>query len=292
MNFDPVLLLSSMHPKSARPTRRLAAWLLACAPAPVTSRPPAAHPAAATSTSIGHLSPESSASSTRPPQSSGTAQPASPTSTRQAEPPSADCRPADAITLDDVGQERCITGTVVRAYNATDASYVDLGAAFYLLSYDLDLSAISAGACLELTDEIGQLGQSPVIVVVNANPPAACGQAQTIRLPRRPPAGDISPTRAGSEPPTSTQPPSPTWTPQPTATSTPLPPPTQAPPPPPPPPPPNCDPPIRQFASRRPHRIWIAARFPIDASRSYGRTHMGSTATETESGARVDSLAS
>jgi hypothetical protein len=190
--------------------------------------------------SAGYSLPETIGATATTPPASKQQQPAkpnpvipdTPTTAPSATSPAADCTPAENITASDVGTALCATGTVRRTWQDAQASYLDFGSAFYLVSYDLDLTVIQHGTCLMVSNTVKQLASHPIMVVPHTAPPTDC-RGQALPLGRNiPPAGkvpgktpataspDTADTTATETPgPTATTPPTPT-TPPPTATPT------------------------------------------------------------------------
>jgi hypothetical protein len=115
---------------------------------------------------------------TRRPIASAT--PAIPTSTPTVAPsetPESTCRDFSTVTLEDVGLEMCVQGTVINVVennNSTLIVFSNEVGAFYLVTYDVIWPDGSEGICYQVTGEIQRLLSNPVIVFGYNNLPEEC----------------------------------------------------------------------------------------------------------------------
>jgi hypothetical protein len=119
------------------------------------------------------------------------------------------CIPAADVTTNDVGGLLCVTGTVKRAYATDQATFAEFGTPFYLLSYELDLTAIPRGVCVEATGKVQQVGSHAVIVVSHKAPPTDCAVHAYLTLPRFSGVGSPSANQSNPPPQPVNQPPPP-----------------------------------------------------------------------------------
>ena len=87
------------------------------------------------------------------------------------------CLDFSTITLDQIGEEVCVQGTVIEVIeNLSDTlilfSYNQ--GSFYLVTYDVDWPEGTIGTCYQVTGEIQRLLSSPVIVFGYNNLPTEC----------------------------------------------------------------------------------------------------------------------
>jgi hypothetical protein len=97
--------------------------------------------------------------------------PASPT------PEGSACLPVESVTLEQVGETVCITGTVIRSYEKDNIFFIIFAEkpdAFYMLSYDQVWSPAKPGVCVIATGEIKQLVGKPVMVFGYQNELEVC----------------------------------------------------------------------------------------------------------------------
>lgn len=88
-----------------------------------------------------------------------------------------DCLSWNQVSLDQVGGEVCVSGSVYASYAAEGATFVVFDieeGSFFLLSYDQDLSRLSSETCISVEGKVEQLGQSPVIVLGTRDEIADC----------------------------------------------------------------------------------------------------------------------
>lgn len=91
--------------------------------------------------------------------------------------PQSTCRDFSTITLEEVGLELCVQGTVINVVeNAANTLIVfsNEAGALYLVSYDVTWPEGTIGACYQVTGEIQRLLSSPVIVFGYQNLPTEC----------------------------------------------------------------------------------------------------------------------
>jgi hypothetical protein len=81
------------------------------------------------------------------------------------------------INLDDVGETMCVRG-IINGLEEREVGFIvyfsDDRGIFYLLSYDLVWDRAELGDCIQVTGEIQQLGNTPVIVFSWNNLPEFC----------------------------------------------------------------------------------------------------------------------
>jgi hypothetical protein len=87
------------------------------------------------------------------------------------------CISATQVSLSDVGNELCITGTVARTFEKDGIFYVafdDQRGSLYLVSYEGAGKTIQVGDCLILTGPVKQVGTRPVILLTWAMKIQSC----------------------------------------------------------------------------------------------------------------------
>jgi hypothetical protein len=93
------------------------------------------------------------------------------------ETPESTCRDFSTVTLEDVGQEMCVQGTVIEVIeNISDTLIIfsyEAGS-LYLVTYDVAWPDATEGTCYQATGEIQRLLSSPVIVFGYNNLPTEC----------------------------------------------------------------------------------------------------------------------
>ena len=91
--------------------------------------------------------------------------------------PESTCRDFSTVTLEDVGQDLCVQGTVINVVenegNTLIVFSVDAGT-FYLITYDVAWPDGTIGTCYQVTGEVMRLLSSPVIVFGYQNLPVEC----------------------------------------------------------------------------------------------------------------------
>jgi hypothetical protein len=90
------------------------------------------------------------------------------TTTPKSEIVNMDCKFWSDITLQEIGQELCVYGTIYNVNNKDKVFYLTFGnkmGALYLLSYDWVLPDVKVGDCVQVTAKIDRLGNNPVIVL-------------------------------------------------------------------------------------------------------------------------------
>jgi hypothetical protein len=91
--------------------------------------------------------------------------------------PESTCQDFSTVTLEDVGQEMCVQGTVIEVIeNIGDTLIIfsyDAGS-LYLVTYDVTWPDGTEGTCYQATGEIQRLLSSPVIVFGYNNLPTEC----------------------------------------------------------------------------------------------------------------------
>lgn len=100
--------------------------------------------------------------------------PTIPTPTETAE---SSCRDFSTLTLDNVGEELCVQGTVVEVIETAGNTLILFGynpGSFYLVTYDVDWPDGTIGTCYQVTGEVQRLLSSPVIVFGYNNLPMEC----------------------------------------------------------------------------------------------------------------------
>ncbi len=108
------------------------------------------------------------------------ATPALPTETPTVAPtetPESTCRDFSTVTLEDVGQEMCVQGTVIEVIQNSANTLIIFGVeagAMYLVTYDVAWPDGTEGTCYQVTGEIQRLLSSPVIVFGYNNLPMEC----------------------------------------------------------------------------------------------------------------------
>jgi hypothetical protein len=108
--------------------------------------------------------PDNSSTIVRPGASS-THRPAVKRPTPTSEP---DCFLWSEVDISDVGQDICVYGYVLSAYQTDEAYFIAFGPSstdFFLLSYDLHYPDIKTGACVVASGKVKRLGLTPVIVL-------------------------------------------------------------------------------------------------------------------------------
>lgn len=91
--------------------------------------------------------------------------------------PGSTCRDFSTITLDHVGLELCVQGTVINVVNNIDNTLIAFSnetGAFYLVTYDVAWPDGTEGTCYQVTGEVQRLLNSPVIVFGYNNLPEEC----------------------------------------------------------------------------------------------------------------------
>lgn len=78
------------------------------------------------------------------------------------------CLSWNSVSLSNVGQEVCATGTVWGAYDSGEAFFVTFSqdsSAFYVLSYDWFFPDVKPGSCVVARGVVKKLGRAPVILI-------------------------------------------------------------------------------------------------------------------------------
>ena len=89
------------------------------------------------------------------------------------------------ITLEDVGSELCVEGSVKYATNdgtAYQIRFTDEPGNFFILSYDREFPEFRSGSCVSVEGEVEKLGTSPVIVVKYHNTINDCNSSRSNTL--------------------------------------------------------------------------------------------------------------
>jgi len=95
-----------------------------------------------------------------------------PTPTR----PESDCTKWNQVTLADVGDRLCVYGNARKVYQTNQAFYITFGKNdedFYMLSYDWTFD-VKSGDCIQITDKIEKLGNTPVMVLKSGDELSVC----------------------------------------------------------------------------------------------------------------------
>lgn len=90
--------------------------------------------------------------------------------------PETNCIKWNQVTLADVGDQLCVYGDARKVYETDQAFYITFGkddGDFYILSYDWVFD-VKAGDCIQVTDKIEKLGNSPVMVLKSDNELSVC----------------------------------------------------------------------------------------------------------------------
>ena len=93
------------------------------------------------------------------------------------EPEESTCQDFTTLTLDNVGEELCVQGTVIEVIENVSDTLILFGynpGSFYLVTYDVDWPDGTVGTCYQVTGEIQRLLSSPVIVFGYNNLPSEC----------------------------------------------------------------------------------------------------------------------
>ena len=91
--------------------------------------------------------------------------------------PVSTCRDFSTVTLEDVGLELCVQGTVINVVEKEDNTLIvfsNEAGALYLVTYDVAWPDGTIGVCYQVTGEIQRLLSSPVIVFGYQNLPTEC----------------------------------------------------------------------------------------------------------------------
>jgi len=91
--------------------------------------------------------------------------------------PESTCRDFDTVTLDDLGLELCVQGSILNVIEKEGNTLIvfsDEAGAFYLVTYDVLWSEGTIGTCYQVTGFIQRLLNSPVIVFGYQNLPTEC----------------------------------------------------------------------------------------------------------------------
>ncbi len=97
--------------------------------------------------------------------------------TAPSETPESTCRDFSTVTLEDVGRELCVQGTVLNVVENADNTLIAFSnaeGALYLVTYDLTWPEGTEGACYQVIGEVQQLHNNPVIVFGYNNLPEEC----------------------------------------------------------------------------------------------------------------------
>ena len=93
------------------------------------------------------------------------------------ETPSSDCVDVLTITLEDVGKTLCVRGVILNFEERTSGfliAFSNQEGAMFWVSYDLVWLPAKEGLCVEVTGEVMQIANSPVIVFGYHNLPVIC----------------------------------------------------------------------------------------------------------------------
>ena len=113
----------------------------------------------------------------RPPASATPTQSAPPATALPTETQESDCRDYSTVTLEDVGQEMCVQGTVIRVIENQDNTLIvfsDQPGALYLVTYDVDWPEGTIGTCYQVSGEIEYLLNNPVVIFGYSDMPTEC----------------------------------------------------------------------------------------------------------------------
>ena len=91
--------------------------------------------------------------------------------------PESTCRDFSTVTLDDVGLELCVQGSILNVIENEGNTLIvfsNEAGAFYLITYDVAWPDGSLGSCYQVTGEVMRLLSSPVIVFGYQNLPVEC----------------------------------------------------------------------------------------------------------------------
>ena len=87
------------------------------------------------------------------------------------------CREALSISLSDVGQTLCVKGTVIETINHPSGFMVVFSTepgSFYWVSYDWAWTKAKVNTCYQITGEIYQMGQNPILLFDYHHQPEVC----------------------------------------------------------------------------------------------------------------------
>lgn len=113
-------------------------------------------------------------------QPTASATPALPIETPTAIPtdtPESTCRDFSTVSLEDIGQELCVQGTVVEVIENTGNTLIIFSyeaRTLYWVTYDVSWPKGTEGTCYQVTGEIERLLSSPVVVFGYNNLPTEC----------------------------------------------------------------------------------------------------------------------